>query len=397
MSRHFTFTLRHKLYLLGAVCLLCALSLSAAAIVFAGEVDRGWRILSEGRALTPEAAALRASATQFRDFAAAVALAGGVASVTIVVLIFRSLMGGVRRALLAAKTMAQGDFATDIEVGAADEMGRILRALKGIRDGFVTAIGEVRASADALAAASADINETARSMSQGAAQQAAGVAETTASVAEMTASIVCNGDNAKVTDRVAIACATQAADGGAAVEETLAAMKDIARKVGIIDDIAYQTNLLALNAAIEAARAGEHGKGFAVVAGEVRKLAERSQVAAQEIGEMAAGSVAVAEKAGHLLSQMVPAIQKTSHLVREIAAASQEQSLSVGQINNTMGQLNRTTQRNASSSEQLATIARDMTGQAAILQRLVTMFRVPRQERHAVAGAGGTHPAEATR
>jgi len=38
--------------------------------------------------------------------------------------------------------------------------------------------------------------------------------------------------------------------------------------------------MLALNAAIEAARAGVHGKGFAVVAAEVRKLAERSQVAA---------------------------------------------------------------------------------------------------------------------
>ncbi len=89
--------------------------------------------------------------------------------------------------------------------------------------------------------------------------------------------------------------------GGESVRATAEAMKQIAKKIGIIDDIAYQTNLLALNAAIEAARAGEHGKGFAVVAAEVRKLAERSQVAAQEISSVATESVALAEKAGTLL------------------------------------------------------------------------------------------------
>jgi methyl-accepting chemotaxis protein len=153
-------------------------------------------------------------------------------------------------------------------------------------------------------------------------------------------------------------------------------MKGIAKKIGIIDDIAYQTNLLALNAAIEAARAGEHGKGFAVVAGEVRKLAERSQVAAQEIGELAGSSVAVAEKAGKLLVEIVPAIQKTSELVQEISAASTEQSSSVGQINTSMTQLNQITQQNASSSEELAATAEEMSSQAENLQQQMAFFKI---------------------
>jgi methyl-accepting chemotaxis protein len=193
----------------------------------------------------------------------------------------------------------------------------------------------------------------------------------------VTASVTRNTDNANATDAVATKATRQAHEGGDAVKKTVDAMRQIADKIGIVDDIAYQTNLLALNAAIEAARAGEHGKGFAVVAAEVRKLAERSQVAAKEIGELAGASVRTAERAGDSLVEMLPSIRQTSELVQEIAATSKEQSAGVTQINGAMGQLNRTTQQNASSSEELAATAEEMGGQAAQLQELMAFFKLP--------------------
>jgi methyl-accepting chemotaxis protein len=285
------------------------------------------------------------------------------------------------------RALSEGDLTTTIDKDYQGAFGEMKTYANDTVFKLSAIITEVNTAAAALTTAAEQVAATSQSLSQGASEQAASVEETSASMEQMTASISQNTDNAKVTDTMASKAAGEAAEGGEAVKETVSAMKQIAMKISIIDDIAYQTNLLALNAAIEAARAGEHGKGFAVVAAEVRKLAERSQVAAQEISTVASGSVELAEKAGSLLDQIVPSIRKTSDLVQEISAASQEQSTGVSQINSAITQLSQTTQQAAAASEELSATAEEMNGQAGQLKDTMGFFKLERSAARAPAGS----------
>ena len=337
------------------------------------------------------------------------------ALIVLSVVIVRELTRPVARALEAANRLALGDLEADFVSDSQDEIGQLLAALRqttaylrsmatvagAIAGGDLTVdfeprspedslglslqqmvqqlsetISDVRLGVEAISTAASQVSATSQSLSHGTSDQAASVEEAAASLEQMTSSITQNASNSRQMESMAVAGLGHAEESGVVVAESVIAMTSIAEKISIVEEISYQTNLLALNAAIEAARAGDHGRGFAVVAAEIRKLAERSQLAAKEISTLASSSVELAERSGSLLESLVPSIRKTADLVQEVAAASDEQAAGVGQINGAMGRVDQVAQRNASAAEELSSTAQEVAGQSTRVQERITFFRL---------------------
>ncbi|MBF0621253.1 MAG: CZB domain-containing protein [Magnetococcales bacterium] len=286
-----------------------------------------------------------------------------------------TITGPIKRSIDFAAKVASGDLSRRLKEDRQDEVGQLTHSLDDMVIRLREVVGMVRQSADTVSTGSAELKHASSGMAQGASEQAASIEETSAAMEEIASNIAQSSDNAVTTERIAQNSSKNSEEGGKAVTEAVQAMRNIAEKISLVEDIARQTNLLALNAAIEAARAGEHGKGFAVVAAEVRKLAERSQVAASEITQLSSSSLAVSERAGTLLESLVPDIRKTAGLVQEISAASQEQNQGADQVNQALQQLDQVIQQNAGTAEEIASTSDLLNQEADQLAQAISFFK----------------------
>lgn len=310
------------------------------------------------------------------SIAAAVAVGLFVPFSVLMYRIIRGQLGAEPAEIIAVVgAVACGDLSVEVLVRQGDT-GSVMAALRVMAANLATTMGAIRTAAANVAAEAEEVASTSHALSQSASQQAASVEETSATLEEFGASVRQVAEHAGRAGAMATDSSDEARRGSDAVRGTVADMRRIASEISVIDDIAYQTNMLALNAAIEAGRAGEHGKGFAVVAAEVRKLAERTQIASREIGNLSQVSVRQAEAAGERLDSVIPALAETAEVAAGIDAASREQVGGIGQINEAIGQINLATQHNASASEQLAATAEAMRAQAQDLQQNVAQFRL---------------------
>ncbi|MGZ9044587.1 MAG: methyl-accepting chemotaxis protein [Telluria sp.] len=320
----------------------------------------------------------------------ALGVIGAILSSLTALYISRGIVLPIRRAVVAARTVAAGDLGSEVQVRSTDETGQLSLALKEMQDSLVNIVSKVRSGTETIALASAEIAAGNQDLSMRTERQAGSLSATTSSMAQLTLTVRANADNARQASQLVESASEVAGQGGDVVRRVVQTMDSINASSGkivdiisVIDGIAFQTNILALNAAVEAARAGEQGRGFAVVATEVRNLAQRSAAAAKEIKVLIGDSVSAVEtgsklvdQAGDTMDKIVASVARVTDIMSEITAASHEQEAGIGQINQAISDMDSVTQQNAALVEEAAAAAQSLRDQAGSLTQAVSVFKL---------------------
>jgi len=284
---------------------------------------------------------------------------GGIVVIIAIIMgiaISRSITSPLKASIGVIHRIAEGDLTQEMHGFTNDEIGDLVESVNTMRLKMSETVGHSM--------------ETSRTLSKGVSHQATALEETSQSLDEMSSMIKKNAEHTGEAHKLMVEMKETAKKANVSMDELTRSMGDIAttseqtqKIIKKIDEIASQTNLLALNAAVEAARAGEAGAGFAVVAEEVRNLALRSAEAAKNttslMGEIAKkivvgeGLVAVTNEE---FQQVNSSSNKVVDLMENVAAASREQSQRIDNINQSVTEINKVTQQNAVSTQEMASI-----------------------------------------
>ncbi|MFG1496046.1 methyl-accepting chemotaxis protein [Saccharospirillum sp. HFRX-1] len=324
------------------------------------------------------------------------ALATGLA-IIIAWLLTRSITTPLRSAVQVARSIADRDLSTDIQVQGRDEATELLNALNDMQHGLRATLSEISESAEQLAASSEELSQVTNDTTQGLQRQSEELESAASAVTEMSAAIDEVAANATNNSQAAKDAEAHSQDGLEQVRTTLAAIQslassieqnasnteqlanrvsDVAGMLEVIQGIAEQTNLLALNAAIEAARAGDQGRGFAVVADEVRALAQRTSQSTTEIESII---TAVNDGSKTVMSSLAVSQDNARKTLTAGSAAGE----SLERIAQLVGDISQRTLSSASASEQQASVAKEVDRNLINIKDLAAQSAVGAEETQA--------------
>ena len=299
----------------------------------------------------------------------------------------------------ALERLARGEISVRINETVTAEFQNLKDDFNAATDTLRELIGAVATTSAEVRGSTEEIARAADDLARRTEQQAANLEETAAALDEINVMVRKTADGTQHAHSMVSAAKTNAEQGGEIVRQAIDAMggiekssRQIAQIIGVIDEIAFQTNLLALNAGVEAARAGDAGRGFAVVASEVRALAQRSAEAAKEIKTLISNATREVETGAELvtasgvaLEQIVAQVAQINAIVTQMAASTKEQAVGLGNVNQTVVQMDQVTQQNAAMVEEATAASHALVEEMQRLNQLVGRFQIDEGDTAATA------------
>jgi methyl-accepting chemotaxis protein WspA len=348
----------------------------------------------------------------------AIAVAGLIFIVAILVWLANSVTRRLSVAVQVADQVAAGDLKATVEVSGNDETSELLRSIRSMIENLNGLIGQVKQSTVELHSAANDISNTARNQREGVnhfgsstSQIATSLTEIAATSKELTKSmanvnhLATETGNHAVSGRgslVGMASTMHALQKGtSSISTRLTDISEKANKINFVvktmTKIADQTNLLSLNAALEAQRAGQYGHGFSVVAGEIRRLADQSGIATldiekivkemhnavlegvremeQFISQVEQGAVTIAG-VNDVLSNIIKQVEHLSPQFDIVNSSMQAQLEGTQHIKDAVLQLNDVARDTQGSLEQFDNAAAKLHNTVQALRQGVSRFKV---------------------